>query len=339
MTGRRLRIGLVGCGYISRVHLQAWDQIPRADVVALCDSDTTRLASRQSESGIAAGFADLAAMLAGVDLDALDICTRPDTHRILVELGAQAGKHMLVQKPFAETTADAEAMCQATEAAGVVLMVKENFRWYPWYQALKQAITDGLAGEVRRLQIRREVWGSPDPEWQVWQEQGYFQQMDRALWFDVGVHMVDVQRFLLGDPVTVFAAMNRVSPLLKGEDTAHVVLRFPKAFGTCDLSWAVRGRPARSGVDRVRLDGTKGSLELGSDGTLVLRNNYGGWRSLPVDMSQAELRSHLGSQRNFIRAVFGEEPPATGGRHNLRTLYIALAAYESAEVGHSVALS
>lgn len=338
MTGRQLRVGLVGCGYISRIHLQAWNQIPEAIVVALCDSDVTQLAARQSEFGIPAGFSDTDTMLEGADVDILDICTRPDSHRDLVAAGAHAGKHLLVQKPFAETTADAEAMCEAAETAGVALMVKENFRWYPWYQALKQAITDGRVGEIRRLQIRREVWGSPDPEWQVWQEQGYFQQMERALWFDVGVHMVDVQRFLVGEPVSVYAAMNRVSPLLKGEDTAHVVLRFQDAFGTCDLSWAVRGRPARSGIDQVRLDGTRGSIELSLDGTLVLRNNHGGWRNLPVDTDRAELSSHVGSQRNFVRSVLGEEPAATGGRHNLQTLSIALAAYESAEAGHSIVL-
>lgn len=338
MTGHPLRVGLVGCGYISRIHLEAWRQIPEVDVVALCDSDATRLATRQSEFGIPAGFPDMAAMLADAEVDVLDICTRPDSHLALVAAGAQAGKHLLVQKPFAETTADAEAMCQAAEAAGVVLMVKENFRWYPWYQALHQAISDGRIGEVRRMQVRREVWGSPDPEWQVWQEQGYFQQMERALWFDVGVHMVDVQRFLLGEPVSVYAVMNRVSPLLKGEDTVHVVFRFPEAFGTCDLSWAVRGKPSRNGIDQLRLDGTKGSLELEPDGTLLLRNNHGGWRALPVETAQAELRSHLGSQRNFVRSVLGEEPAATGGRHNLQTLSIALAAYESAAAGRSVTL-
>jgi predicted dehydrogenase len=230
-------------------------------------------------------------------------------------------------------------MVGIAERAGVQMMVKENWRWSPWYQEMKRTLDEGIVGEPRHLQIVRTCWGSPNPQWQVWREQPYFRELLQAAWFDVGGHFIDTLRFLLGEPLSLSAEMSRISPLMRGEDLAHVTLRFPGCFATCDLSWAERGRPSRAGSDRTRLDGTDGSIEIEDGGRVTFRDNYGGWRVLGGPWPDGDILSHVGSQANFVRSVLGLELPATPAAHNARTLQIVLAAYESAEKDRKVALA
>ncbi len=124
-----LRGGLIGCGFFAANHLNAWRDVEGAEIVALCDRDAGRLAETAARFGIARTYGDAAEMLAAEGLDFVDIATTVASHRPLVELAAGAGVHMVCQKPFAGSMADARAMVAAVEAAGRVLMVHENFRW------------------------------------------------------------------------------------------------------------------------------------------------------------------------------------------------------------------
>jgi len=325
-----LRIALVGCGHISAVHLQAWQRIPEARVVALCDRSRTALDARRAEFGIEAGFGSLPRLLDAVEVDAVDLCTTPEDRLALVEAAAAAGKHLLVQKPLAVTVEDGQALCRIAEHHGVMLAVKENWRFYPWYRAIATELRSGRVGAVRRVAIRRTCWGSPDPDWRVWREQPYLRTRPRAVWVEVGVHLVDTLRHLLGEPDDLNADLLTVSPLMRGEDVAHVVLRFGDALVTCDHSWAERGRPDRPSVDEVRIDGTHARLELREDGRVVRIDDAGRVHEVAPVPAEAELASHVGSQADFVQALRQGRAPATSGRHHLRTLAIVLAAYDSA---------
>lgn len=334
-----IRIGLVGCGFISDWHLRAYARIPEAEVVALCDRDAVRLDAAGDRYGIARRHSDLTGMLKTGGLDAVDLCTGPAGRPAIVEAIAAVGLPILVQKPLAESVVAAEAICTVVEAAGVALMVKENWRFQPAYQAMARALADGLIGEPKCFQIVRTCWGSPNPEWQVWNEQPYFRELAEAAWFDVGGHFVDTLRSLLGEPTMVFAEMARVSPFMRGEDVAHVVMRFNDCFATCHLSWAERGRPGRAAFDRARLDGTRGSVEIDDAGGVTYRDNFGGWRSLAAADAEGDLASHVASQLNFVRSLLGLEKMATPARHSARTLEIVLAAYESVRSRRNIDVS
>src|SRR5262249_42354111 len=102
MASRHLRVGLVGCGHISATHIAAWRGVAEATVVALCDVDAAALAKRCQETGLP-GFANIESLLAGPSIDALDICIPPLARRTVMGAGVRAGKHLLVQKPFASS--------------------------------------------------------------------------------------------------------------------------------------------------------------------------------------------------------------------------------------------
>lgn len=327
---RPLRIALVGCGHISAAHLRAWQQVPDARVVALCDRARAALDARRAEFGIDAGYESLAQLLAEVEVDAIDLCTTPEDRRALVEAAARAGKHLLVQKPLAVSLDEGGALCRIAEAQGVVLAVKENWRFYPWYRAIAAELASGRVGAVRRVAIRRTCWGSPDPAWRVWREQPYLQTRPQAVWLEVGVHLVDTLRHLLGEPDDLNADLLTLSPLMQGEDLALVSLRFGDALATCEHSWAERGRPDRPRVDDVRIDGTLARLELHEDGRLERIDDAGLRHEVAAAPADAEGASHVGAQADFVQALREGRAPATSGRHHLRTLAIVLAAYESA---------
>lgn len=325
-----LRVALVGCGHISAMHLRAWRQVPRASVVALCDISRSALDARRAEFGIEAGFESLESLLAGIEVDAIDLCTTPERRLPLIEAAARAGKHLLVQKPLALTVEEGQRMCRVAEHHGVLLAVKENWRFYPWYRAIAARLRTGAVGEVLRVEIRRTCWGSPKRGWRVWKEQPYLLDRQQGVWYEVGVHIVDTLRHLLGEPDDVNADMVTLSPLMQGEDIAHVSMRFGSAIVTCDHSWAERGGPQRPGADVVRIDGRRARIELCDDGRVLHKDDAGRVREILPVPTEPELASHVGSQADFTEALRLRRAPATSGRHHLRTLQIVLAAYESA---------
>src|SRR4051794_24663522 len=97
----QLRGALIGCGFVAGHHLDAWTQHPDARLVAICDIDRERLRRAADRAPRARLVEDAAEMFAGEQLDFVEICTRPDSHRALTELAARHGVHVLCQKPAA----------------------------------------------------------------------------------------------------------------------------------------------------------------------------------------------------------------------------------------------
>ena len=109
----RLRGAVIGCGFVSRHHLEGWRSFPEVELAAVCDIRPERLAWAATLAPSARPYADAAEMLTAERLDFVEICTRPDVHRPLTELAARHGVHVLCQKPVAETREDLLAMIAA----------------------------------------------------------------------------------------------------------------------------------------------------------------------------------------------------------------------------------
>jgi predicted dehydrogenase len=138
MTAQRLRIGLVGAGWVSRHHLLGGQaQARRAQVVAIADPSRESRVARVEAFGIERNFPDLRAMLDTVPLDAVDICAPRETHVQLVRLAAERGLPVLCQKPLAPVLAEAEALVRAVDGR-VRLMVHENWRFRPYYRQARR---------------------------------------------------------------------------------------------------------------------------------------------------------------------------------------------------------
>jgi len=147
-----LRVALVGAGNIASHHLPAYRRFPDEVVlVAVCDVNEGAARKRAQEAGVEPVFADVAMLLREVDCDALDICATPDQHAPIVHAAIAAGKHVLVEKPFALTLADCRELVAAADRARVTLMVAQNQRFLPTHQAARAIIASGELGEIRAV--------------------------------------------------------------------------------------------------------------------------------------------------------------------------------------------
>ena len=145
---------VIGCGFVSGFHLEAWSRISQATLVAVCDRDPVRLARGSGLAPAARTYTDAAALLETEDtLDFVEICTGPESHRELVTLAAAHGVDILCQKPAALCRADFQAMIDVCQAGRVRLMIHENWRFRPWYRAMRSEIEAGTIGRPIRLRI------------------------------------------------------------------------------------------------------------------------------------------------------------------------------------------
>ena len=213
-----LRGALIGCGFFAANQLHAWRDVEGAEIIALCDRDPARLAAAGRDFGIARLYADAGEMLARETPDFVDIATTVPSHRPLVELAARHRMPVICQKPFAATLDDAKAMVAACEEAGVPLMVHENFRWQSPIQAVRRVIESGRIGEV--------FWGrvSFRSAYDVFSGQPYLATGERFIIEDLGIHILDIARFLFGDATRLTARTRRVNPAIRGEDVATMLL-------------------------------------------------------------------------------------------------------------------
>lgn len=341
MNSPVLRGALIGCGFFAVNQLHAWAEIAGVEIVALCDRDPARLALVGDQFGIDARYQDAEAMFAAGKLDFVDVATTPPSHRALVELAVRHRVPVICQKPFASTRADAEAMVAAAVEAGVPLMVHENFRWQTPMLAVRNAIEAGRIG--------RPFWGriSFRSAYDVYSGQPYLATGERFIIEDLGIHILDVARFLLGDVSRLTARTQRINPAIRGEDVATMLLdHVGGAVSVVDCSYASILAQEPFPETFIEIDGTEGSLRLSQNYRLVVTGTDGSteqdvappllsWASRPWHNIQEGV---LNIQRHWIEALRNRREPDTSGRDNLATLGLVHAAYDSAATGQAVRL-
>lgn len=325
---------LVGCGFFADNHLNAWREVPGAKLVAVCDSDPDRLARAKKLFEIPAAYTDIDEMLAREQLDFVDVVTGPHSHRVLVEKVAAAGVPAICQKPIAKSWADAVAMVEACEKAGVPFMIHENFRWETPLLAVKQALDEGLIGEpfFGRVSFRTA--------YDVYAGQPYLAKDERFIVEDLGVHVLDVARYLFGDVASLSAATRRVNPNIRGEDTATALLAHQSGVTSvvdCSYTTALAEDPFPQTL--VEIDGSLGTIRLDGHYQLTIHNRQSGtthrdveaplldWAERPWHVVQDSVRA---IQRHFIECLEKGVEPATSGRDNLKTFALVEAVYRSA---------
>ena len=164
-----------------------------AEIIALCDRNVERLNVIGEEFGIDKRYVDPAQLFENEKLDFVDIATTAPRHRALVELSASHGFATICQKPFATTMRDAEAMVAVCARAKVPLMVHENFRWQSAIQKIGAVLSAGDIGEI--------FWGrvSFRSAYDLFSGQLYLAKGKRFIVEDLGIHALDIARFLFGD--------------------------------------------------------------------------------------------------------------------------------------------
>ncbi|WP_413993811.1 Gfo/Idh/MocA family protein [Labrys okinawensis] len=333
------RGALIGCGFFAINQLHAWRDIEGADIVALCDRDPARLALAGDQFGISARYADAEKMLRAEKPDFVDIATTVASHRPLVELAARLRIPVTCQKPFALSMKDARAMVEACQQAGVPLMIHENFRWQSAIQAVKARLDAGAIGKPfwARVSFRSG--------YDVFSGQPYLAEGRRFIVEDLGIHILDIARFLFGEVTRLSARMMRVNPAIKGEDVATMLLDHSSGvISVVDCSYATRLPVEPFPETLVEIDGDAGTLRLGQGYRLTV-NRPGGleetdlsppllhWASRPWHNIQ---ESVLAIQQHWLDCLRSGREPSTSGYDNIGTMALVEAAYASAANGESV---
>jgi predicted dehydrogenase len=337
-----LKGALIGCGFVSQYHLDGWKRVPGAEITAVCDTNPDRLELAGVLLPEARAYTDAYRLFEEGEVDFVEICTRPDTHRELVELAARHGAHVLCQKPAALVRPELRAMIEACNNAGVRLMIHENWRFRPWYRALRAEIDAGTVGRPTRLRIAHRDTRALRPD--GFASQPFLMTMPRLILMEMGCHLVDTARYLIGEIQTVSATLGRFGGRTRGEDVAMLSVYFAGgALGLLDMSWCTPPEVARPewALNETVVEGNAGALRLQPDGSLLFVSLTGRPERRPVPMppdDEVYLEGFIATQRHFIDGLVYGTPHETRGSDTLRTMDVIWAAYRSAEEGITVAL-
>lgn len=201
------RVAIVGTGLIAvQNHIPGIQTHPKGEVVALCDPDPQALAKASAFSGIARTYADPAELFAQKDVDAVVIATPNVVHRELVLAAAQAGKHILCEKPLAMSYGEAEAMTAAATRAGVVHMTAFTYRFVPAMRYMKRLIDGGALGTPYHIRVNRlQDWGDRAVGWR--QKSALAGSGELG---DMLSHRIDYAHYLLGPILRLVASTKQL---------------------------------------------------------------------------------------------------------------------------------
>lgn len=264
-----LKVGCIGAGYFSQFHYGAWARIEGVKLIASVD----RNIEIARATGLAA-FTDVEAMLADVQPDIVDIITPPSTHLEYIRQALLARPMAIVcQKPFCLNLAEANEAVRLSKAASIPVIVHENFRFQPWYRAIRAAIDHGEIGEVLQLTFRLRP-GDGQGERAYLDRQPYFQDMPRFLVHETAVHWVDTFRYLMGEPQAVFADLRKMNPGITGEDAGFILFSYPggrRALFDGNRLLDHAAENTRCTMGEALVEGTQGTIDLRGDGSVNLR--------------------------------------------------------------------
>lgn len=332
----RLRLGLVGCGWVAHQHIAGARGVA-ADVVEVTAAADPREAVRDDFSdryGIAHRFSDARAMIASGTVDALALLTPPGVRAEVIDPALEAGIHVLIEKPFAQTAADAVVFADAADAAGVTMAVSQNFRWFPEYPWLHERVRRPDAGgitflEARTFQDRPQAPG-------VWRAEET--KLEMAIF---SVHLIDRLRWISPEPpvsVRALTRRRRGSSLL-GEQFSSLLIEFGGGVvGVMTSSWTSRHLPTNT----FRVDTLTGSAVVERSapmaGQAIGTAIFGGQEPEKVRFVEHRTGEHSAlsygsSTREFALAVRDRRAPTHSARDNLQTMGLMEAAYLSASRG------
>jgi UDP-N-acetyl-2-amino-2-deoxyglucuronate dehydrogenase len=330
---KKVRIAIIGCGMISSYHIEALRLIPQADIVACCDIVKERAV--KAAQGDADCYTDYREVLQRKDIDLAVILTPNDLHYEMTVAFTGSGVNCLVQKPMARSAEECSRMIQTAEENQVKLFVSFMHRYFEETQWAKQYIESGALGEIYLCRIRNSLPGS---DYSCWQYEAERCGPGGAI-IDVGVHGIDVLRYLLGDFDSVLTAnkgRKRDAREICGqtiypdnEDWALVAYRMKNgAMVSHEISWIQKWHCNRFCME---IHGSEGSIYIRTPyGPLAVSGMAGTEKGAlsfpPLNVVPFGYRQH----KNIIDAIINDTDPVCGGYDGLRTIEIVEAILRTA---------
>lgn len=332
--------GLVGPGMIGKVHAEAIEAIPDAQLVAVCgrsEDKTKEFAGRFN----AAAYTDYEAFLAHPDLSIVTICTPSGTHAELGVKAAQAGKHVIVEKPIETTLEHADELIAACEASNVRLGVIFQSRFLPAVARIKRAVEEGRLGRLFLGDAYIKWYRAPQyyakESWH-----GTLRLDGGGALINQAIHTVDLLQWIVGPAETVFAFKGALRyPHIEGEDTLVANIRFENgALGVIEAATSIAPGFKR----RLEISGERGTIILDGDDISVWQlegeeAETGTGEQITDGSSNPAAISNEGHRRqiaDFVEAVNQGREPVVSGREGRKALQLIEAIYRSADEGSPV---
>lgn len=319
-----IKVGLIGGGGIAGAHIRGYQQhSDQIGVTAVADAVEETAKKRGEELG-AAPYTDYRQMIKEAELDAVDICLPHHLHADAIVAAAEAGLHVLCEKPLCLTPDEARRVNDVVKKTGITLMCAHNQLFMPAVAKAKEILEAGTLGKVYEVRTTDSFYNNFDSANMGWR--AHTETSGGGELIDTGYHPSYLMLHLAGGKPVEATAMLSTHRLtfMEGEDSAQVLIRFDNGVvGQLVTSWAYQ--PAAV-TERFSVVGELGSLH--SDGTnLSYRLREGGEESFsfePVNNIAAE----IGHFAHCLKS--GERPPHTE-KEGIEVLGMILAAYESAQ--------
>jgi predicted dehydrogenase len=317
-------IGMIGCGGITRWHLQAYAAAGYR-VVAVCDIVRSVAEARRKEFyPDAAVMVNYRELLSLDEVEVIDVTTHPEIRGPIVADALTAGKHVLSQKPFVLDLDEGEQLCDLADKNGVLLAVNQNARWAPHFSYIREAVRAGLIGDVASVHCGVH-WDHS------WVRGTAFERVYHLILYDFAIHWFDFLATVMGEqrPMRAFASTVKspsqdIMPALLGQ----VAIEYAGTQATLVFD----GHTQYGSHDHVYIAGTHGSLRSfgpsSNRQTVELVREGGAYR--PALTGSWFPDGFHGTMGELLCAVEERRPPSHSGRANLRSLELCFASVASA---------
>jgi len=350
----KLRIGIIGNGSISHLHANAYKKLPNVELVAACDINSERGKSFAAKYGITRTFSDAKQMLSEVELDGVSVCTWNNTHASNAIAALNAGINVLCEKPLALNAELGKEMIEAAQRNGKLLMTGFVRRFGVETGALRDKIANGSLGSVyyAKTGYLRRV-GNPG---------GWFANSELSgggPLIDLGGHIIDLARFLMGNPQAVSvqgstfshigareniqgidiyksADYDKANPFNDVEDMAVGYIKFDNgATLVVETSWS---QHIKKDKFYVELYGDKGGVSLVPELEIFSeKDNFLTDEKVVIDNSLKDIQGIFDSEiAHFVDCLANGTPCCSPAVDGLEVMRIIDAIYESAKTGHEV---
>jgi UDP-N-acetyl-2-amino-2-deoxyglucuronate dehydrogenase len=313
----------------------------KVEIVAVCDIDPKALAAATQETG-AAGYSNLTAMLAATNADIVVLTTPSGLHPEQAIEVAQAGRHVMTEKPMATRWHDGLRMVKACDDANVRLYVVKQNRRNATLQLLKQAVEQGRFGKIYSVSIN-VFWTRPQEYYDSAKWRGTW-EFDGGAFMNQASHYIDLLDWVVGPIESVMAYTATLARDIEVEDSGVAVLRWRSgAMGTLNVSMLTYPKNMEGSITIL---GEKGTVRIGG----VAVNEIQKWEFHDAHEDDAKVLTasyettsvygfgHPLYYDNVIKSLRGEAEPETDGREGLKSLELLIAMYLSARDGKRIAL-
>lgn len=339
---KKMRFGIIGCGRIAPKHAESMMALPEAELVAVCDSVPENAQAFADKYG-AVPYTDYRQMLECEDIDIVTIATSSDLHAEIGIAAAEAGKHVMVEKPMAMTLQSADELIAACHQAGVKLAVIHQNRFNKSIKLLRNALEEGRFGKLTHGQATVR-WNRDDNYYAQASWRGT-KLKDGGVLMNQSIHNIDLLQWMFGDVESVFGYTATNLRKIEMEDVGAAVLKFKN--GAIGLIEAASTIYPKNIEETLNVFGATGSVIVGGiavnrieewefpDSEAEKKEIFAGQESDPPNVYGFGHREIIA---DMISAVREDREPAVTGEEGRKALEIILAIYKCQETGEPVKL-